>query len=237
MARNRGIDTATCEICFPIDDDVILVNHTTVENTLGEFANPRFWAATIPFFNVNRNHEPKQFLNENQLSSGDVFTTYAFIGCAHAVRRSIFKALGGYREEMFYMGEESDICIRALDRGYLVKMGAAEPCHHLESPARVSSLAAYYGRRNDIRMAFWYSPLRLMPRFVFFRIAAATYTSLFRSAEGAMCHHLAGTLCGVWDCLAGWSSRRPVNQNTFLQFWRLRSCQVVRVSDLVVQFG
>jgi hypothetical protein len=39
----------------------------------------------------------------------------SFIGFAHLVRRDVFLALGGYREDFVYLGEEKEFCLRLLD--------------------------------------------------------------------------------------------------------------------------
>ena len=63
------------------------------------------------------------------------------------------------------MGEEGDLCVRMLDRGYVTRLGNAEPMHHLESPQRIYKRAALYGRRNDILFGWHNVPLLSLPRY------------------------------------------------------------------------
>lgn len=51
--RNRGIELATSEIVFPVDDDSLFISPRTIEQTLAEFDHPRVGAVGIPYVNVN----------------------------------------------------------------------------------------------------------------------------------------------------------------------------------------
>jgi GT2 family glycosyltransferase len=84
----------------------------------------------------------------------NAYVIESFIGTAHALRRSLFLQLGGYREELFHQGEESDLCIRLLAAGYVVRLGRGEPIHHFESPRRDFRRMDHYGPRNAILFAW-----------------------------------------------------------------------------------
>ena len=157
--RNRGIELASSEIVFPLDDDTVLTGPSTVQRTIDEFSDPRIAAVAIPYVNVRcgtavRHRAP---------DSSETWVLHAFTGASHAVRRSAFLAIGGYREELFYMGEEGDLCLRLLMRGLVVRAGSADPIHHLESAERNSALADFCGRRNDLLFAWHNVPTPQLP--------------------------------------------------------------------------
>ena len=82
-----------------------------------------------------------------------VWVTDRFIGTAHAVRRDVFLACGGYREFLVHQGEEGDFCIRMLAGGHHVRLGNSDPIHHFESPRRDFRRMDYYDlavTRTDI---------------------------------------------------------------------------------------
>src|SRR5439155_26116948 len=106
--RNRTIQLASAELVFPIDDDSIFSSPRVVEQTIEEFGNPRVAAVAIPFFNPRLDWTQRQLAPDRKR----LWVTDAFVGAAHAVRRSVFLKMGGYREHFFYMGEEADLCIR-----------------------------------------------------------------------------------------------------------------------------
>ena len=157
--RNRGIELATADAVFAIDDDTVLPSANTVQQTLAEFSDPRIAAVAIPYANVRY----ETLIRHRAPDQASVWVNHAFTGASHAVRRSAFLEAGGYREHFFYMGEEGDLCLRLLNRGYVVRVGAADPIHHLESPLRNSALADFCGRRNDLAFAWHNVPSSRLP--------------------------------------------------------------------------
>lgn len=137
--RNRGIKAASCEFVLAPDDDCIFVSPRTVEQTLAEFDDPRVAAVGIPYVNVRADNRVLQRAPDEN----GIWAIHAYVGAAHAVRRSAFLSVGGYREHFFYMGEEGDLCLRLLSRGWITRAGAADPIHHMESPTRVTRVQTF----------------------------------------------------------------------------------------------
>ena len=75
--------------------------------------------------------------------------TPSYWGTAHAVRRDLFLALGGYREELGEMFEEVDFCLRMLNTGYATRLGRATPLHHYESAKRIQPRKVFHVWRNN----------------------------------------------------------------------------------------
>jgi GT2 family glycosyltransferase len=210
VVRNHGIRMATCAVCFPIDDDAVFVSPRTIEQTLGEFEeDKRVGAVGIPFINV-RKDLAKRVL---QRADGEgIQLAHAFVGCAHAVRRDVFLAVGGYREHFFYMGEEGDVCLRMLAAGYVTRLGRADPMHHFESPSRVHARADFYGRRNDILYTWHNVPAPA----VFAHMAGATLNGLiFGLRCGRSWRMVRGLASGYAGILGQWGARRPVSREVY----------------------
>jgi glycosyltransferase involved in cell wall biosynthesis len=123
VLRNRGTEMASAPIIFAIDDDAIMVSPRTIEQTLAEFDDPRIAAVGIPFINVRKG----SVIHQQAPDTNDRWICEAYVGASHALRRDVFLAAGGYREDFFYMGEEGDLCVRLLDKGYVVRLGRAAP--------------------------------------------------------------------------------------------------------------
>ena len=161
--RNRGSELASAPILFPIDDDSEFVSTQTIAQTLKEFDHPRVGAVGIPFINVRVD----QTVNQKATAQGPMQVVQAYVGASHAVRRDVFLKLGGYRAQLFYMGEEGDFCIRMLNAGYVVRLGLADPIHHHESVNRSTFRADFYGRRNNVLFAAHNVPLlQVIPHVV-----------------------------------------------------------------------
>ena len=206
--RNRGIELATTEIVFPVDDDSLFVSRYTVEQTLAEFNHPRIGAVGIPYVNINHDARVLQTAPRD----GAIHVTYGFVGAAHAVRRDAFMKVGGFREHFFYMGEESDLCLRMLRDGYVTRLGNADPIHHLESPRRNMKRASFSGRRNDIRFAWHNVPLPEFPLHL-----AGTTLNGFKAAltQGCFASMMGGTAAGYVDLFRRWNERDPVTRTTY----------------------
>jgi GT2 family glycosyltransferase len=201
--RNRGIELATSALVFPLDDDTVFVSPRTVEQTLAEFDHPSVGAVGIPFVNVRYDSSVRQRAPDTE----HVWIEHAFVGASHALRRAAFLQVGGYREHFFYMGEEGDLCLRLLSSGYVVRLGTADPIHHLESPRRNLALADYCGRRNDVLFAWHNVPLMFLPLHLIGTTANGMLSAMRSKNPGRM---LLGMLHGYTSILRRWRERRPV---------------------------
>jgi GT2 family glycosyltransferase len=206
--RNRGIELASNNFVFPVDDDVLFSSPRILEQTVADFEHPRIAAVGIPFINIRHG----QVVRQRAPNAERIYVTHAFVGAAHAVRRDVFLKLGGYREHFFYMGEEGDLCIRMLNAGYVIRLGNAAPVRHLESPSRQTPLADRYGRRNDILFAWHNVPVPLLPS----HLAATTINGILSGIQtGNIVGMLGGTLSGYAQIWPLRRERRPVSSSIY----------------------
>ena len=214
--RNRGVEAATSDIVFSFDDDVDLVDPTTCERTLADFNDPNVAAIGIPFVNVRISDEVQHVThNPNR-------QIHAFVGAAHAVRRSAFLEAGGFREHFFYMGEEGDLSIRLADRGLEVHTGTAPPLHHFESPRRSSRRAAICGRKNDVLFVMHNVPMPyLLPH-----LGMTILNGLrFGMKHGHANWHVQGLLQGLREAWSYRRDRSPVSPETYKRFRHLKRAE------------
>jgi GT2 family glycosyltransferase len=207
--RNRGIELASNNFVFPVDDDVLFSSPRTIEQTLAEFGHARVGAVSIPFIDIRHG----QMVRQRAPDAKRIYVTHAFVGAAHAVQRDVFLELGGYREHFFYMGEEGDYCLRMLETGYVTRLGYADPIYHHESPSRSSDRMDFYGRRNDILFAWHNVPMPYLP----IHLAATTLNGFAHAATRAKhpFRMLSGIINGYRDCARRWSERRPVRASVY----------------------
>ena len=216
---------ATTDIVILLDDDSMLVDPRTVEQSLADLAGaPDAAVLAIPYRNVLR----APTVLHGRADPGQREVAMGFAACAHAVRRDIFLAVGGYDERFFYMVEEPDLTLRLLDAGRWVEFGTAPPIDHLQPPDRRSERAAYYGRRNHVlfygwRVAGWRRPVWLMGTMVRHLIWGLSH------------RYWRATFAGL---IAGWRDMHaapaaPVRARTFALFLRLkRRPDVLRPDEL-----
>jgi len=110
VRRNEGAREAKGDVIFSLDDDAVFSSLFVVEQTLRDFSHPRIGAVAIPYIEPHKANREMQRAPTRE----DVWITASYIGTAHAVRRDVFLALGGYREHLVHQGEEGDFCLRML---------------------------------------------------------------------------------------------------------------------------
>jgi GT2 family glycosyltransferase len=207
--RNRGIELASCNLVFPVDDDALFVSPYTVEQTLAEFNHPRIAAVGIPYINIRQDEIIRQHAPDGQTT----YVTYAFVGAAHAIRRDVFLRVGGFREHFFIMGEEGDLCVRMLNLGFLTRLGTADPIHHMESPLRDFGRMDAYGCRNAILFVWLNVPSLALPVHI---IVTTVKCLLWSLTPRRFWVRLKGVLAGYRDCFK--YTRKPVSLRSYLQF-------------------
>ncbi len=214
VQRTRAATLATTEIIISIDDDAAFSTPHVVQQTLADFDHPRVGAVAIPFINVNR----ENVVHQRAPDDTHVVATSDYIGTAHAVRRQLFLDIGGYRSFLFHQGEERDFCIRMLDRGFVVRLGRADPILHYESPRRDIRRMDLFGRRNDILFVWHNVPGLQFPVF----LLGWTYLGLaFGFKVRRPMVMIRGLGMGYAGILHEWSKRKPVTSSTHRLFRRL----------------
>jgi glycosyltransferase involved in cell wall biosynthesis len=223
--RNRGIEMAQTEIVFPLDDDSILHSPRTLEQTLQDFTDERIGAVAIPFVNILQS--PAVLCSPPERDR--TYIVHAFVAAAHALRKSVLSTVGGYRESLFYMGEEGDLCLRMLEKGYVVRLGRADPIHHLQPPGRVSFAADFYGRRNDILFAYTYAPSPLLPLYLLGTTARGiTFALRLRRAKTM----IGGLMHGYRHAARRAVRRSPVDRACFRTYRRLKKVGHIELESL-----
>jgi len=62
------------------------------------------------------------------------FASTRFIGAGHAIRRHVFEEVGGYDAQLFFCGEELDLCYRMLNTGHRIAYMPEVVVRHKVSP-------------------------------------------------------------------------------------------------------
>jgi glycosyltransferase involved in cell wall biosynthesis len=214
VQRNRGAALARTNVIVSIDDDAVLVSRRTVEQTLAEFDHPRVGAVAIPFVDVKFGPTVYQRAPDDGEA---VHVVSEYIGTAHALRRDLFLATGGYYEPYNLFTEERDYGLRMLADGYVVRLGRADPLHHLASPQRSWRGGYYYRARNALAFAWRNVPIPMLPAHW-----AATHWNVISSGvrRGHPFWTLHGVLAGYWISMAR-VRRTPVSRAVYTLSRRL----------------
>lgn len=156
--RNLGVERAGQDIVFKIDDDAVFLSPRTVRQTLEDFDHPRIATVAIPFHETSEDDALKQAAS----SDAGRFIVSRYIGCSMAVRRSAFLSVGGYNPDLFNMSEEADLSLKLLGRGFVTRLGRADPMRHTKSAKRDSRAILVRIRRNALIRCWCNVPLRFL---------------------------------------------------------------------------
>ncbi len=224
VQRTRAASLAQSDVLISIDDDAVFTSPRTVGQTLREFSDPRIGAVAIPF----RNADCEEVL-QRAPGPDHIWITDRFIGTAHALRRDVFLRCGGYRDFFVHQGEEGDFCLRMLNEGFVVRLGSADPIHHLESPRRSFERMDFYGRRNDILFASLNVPWPwLLPH-----LAATTLNGLLTARrKGRYRQMLRGLAHGYGETLKRRNQRKPVSSQIYRLSRRLKKAHAMPLEQI-----
>jgi len=226
VQRTRAAELARAPIIVSVDDDAILPSTRTVEQTLADFDHPRIGAVAIPFVDVR----PTSDLELQRAPDGAArWLTERYIGTAHAVRRDVFLALGGYRATLVHQVEELDFCLRMLAAGYVTRIGRADPLRHLQSPKRDFSRLLTLTARNELLNGWHNVPMPYLP----VRWAKVTAMCALLAVRWREPTALArGIWLGLRDSYRLRGSRSPVPRDVYLVNHDLRKRGPLRLEQL-----
>jgi glycosyltransferase involved in cell wall biosynthesis len=206
-ARNRLAQAATGDVIFSLDDDAVYTSPTVVRDTMTYFEDPKVAAVAIPL----RNGRNETRIIQAATGPGRLEPIRQFIGCAHAVRRSDFLAVGGYPEYLRRQEEELHLAAAFLKAERLIIKGYSDPVHHLISSRRSRSLEVRLEARN-----LWLFALRYTPWW-------AMVPHLAASALNVLRHYRSLWVVIGWAQALGMIGRIPRTPFTNAEFWRFRA--------------
>lgn len=217
VGRNRAVAAARAPVVFFLDDDAEFASEHVVAQTLPAFDTAEAGAVSIPNLD-DVNGELQWRVRPAPDGAQEVVLT--FVGCAHAVRRSAFAEIGGYRESMSNYGEETELALRLLDRGFVVLLGSSDPVHHRRSAIGRSQPREIRSRtRNTFLTALLLTPARALPGYLLLLLA---YVPIDVLRDRHPLSFLAGVADGFRDAWRQRAQRRPIGIAAFRVAERLR---------------
>jgi GT2 family glycosyltransferase len=158
LGRNRLVREASAAAVLLLDDDTRVLSRESIEQALAVLEGDPHVAA-VAFAQAEADGRPwPSRMQPSPATSPSLVAS--FIGFAHLVRRDAFLAVGGYREDFNYLGEEKELCLRLLDAGYCtVYLPAARIGHVCDPHGRDASRSLRLTVRNDCLTALYNDPV------------------------------------------------------------------------------
>lgn len=160
--RNDLFKISDSEFVFFLDDDSWFDQEDAIVNALEVFKD--YPEAGILNFRVKlRTGEmiPSIVIGKEPYNVG------SFIGCAHAIRKSFFLNSDIYDEDYFRQGEERDLSIKCIEKGYnIMQVNNIIVCHNQVEAGRDHQFIHGYAFRNEVFFYLKYFPVILSTLFV-----------------------------------------------------------------------
>ncbi len=156
-ARQKMMMEADAEVYVSLDDDAWFLDPYAMAGAVRVMEeDPRVAAVGFEILTPEQPHASgKKGVEEAKM----------FIGCGHALRLKAVREVGGY-EEMpgFYGGEEKDLCLRLMDRGWnVVKLNGATVWHEKTLAQRDWLAQRRAATLNDLTLILRRAPSRQLP--------------------------------------------------------------------------
>ena len=219
-AKNIVARRATTPYLLSLDDDAFLVSEEAVASALAVLARDPDIAAVA--FAQSDEHASRRPAGQQAAAAERPCLVPAFIGFGCLIRREYLLAVGGYRDEFVIHGEEREVCLRWLERGWRVVYLPDAPVAHVADHANRD--ARSYVRhviRNDCLNALYNEPspralLSIPVRLWNFRRMAARIPG----GDPGGVRWIVGELWSRWPAIR--RERRPVRWRTLREWRRLR---------------
>ncbi len=214
IGRNQMMLESDADVFVGLDDDSHFMDPDVIEKACEVFAEkPKVGAL---YFEVLMEGDAQR------KERGPLRQVRTFVGCGCALRIQAVKEVGGYEKlpGLFY-GEESDLSIRLLDKGWETwKVPGYHVWHARAFRQRTRRDRAderMWGTMNDLAFI-----VRRCPGWLMWQYLAGNLTNQILFSLKSPLERLGPTLAGVAKFLLSlpqvWATRRPVRQETWNQY-------------------
>ena len=221
-ARNMFLQTTDAGYYCSLDDDSWFLDSHSLEKAVAYMdGHPQIGALA---FKILSPDDVQQSIATGQLTEQPKETNN-FIGCGHMLRIDAVKQVGCYTVNPgYYGGEEKDLCIRLMDKGFSIVFFPSEKIwHDKTNVARNQQRQHRSGVCNDLVFAFRRIPLLLMVPVLFYKLFSHIVFSV-RYKKAALTKPC---LQGFGDffkfLFSGSTQRKAVSLRTYQQFKQLNN--------------
>jgi hypothetical protein len=220
--RNLMMREAKGDYIISLDDDAYFVTPESISAVVRRMeAEPKL---AVVGFRVIDGREREQRAPEPE------HYTDCYIGCGHCIRKAVLRETGDYGEYAVRQGEEADLALRILNRGYYIaSFPGAVVVHETTDQGRDFKLFHVSGPRNLLLRAWVNEPF---PWWLF-TTANGIVRCLIRGVRtGTLPYVLTGFGSALKALPQACSIRRPVASKTMRVHFALRQRSVTDPSEI-----
>ncbi len=178
MSRNIGIAMAAGDIVAFIDDDAI-PEPEWLNQIMDGFDSPEVAGTGGKVFDHTGYSYQYYYTNTNRLGYNrglmkEPSPHYCFpgayefphlLGTNAAFRRTALLEIGGFDEEFAYYLDETDVCLRLIDRGYVIKQLPNAYVHHKYAPSYIRTKSGVIYRYPVLKSKVYFSNRHARPYY------------------------------------------------------------------------
>lgn len=236
--RNIGIANAIGDYLVFIDNDAE-INPDFLKTVNSTFKKePK--AGILAFRIINyysKNLDMTTWVWDTSFLKNEEFKpVHKFVGAGFAIRRDIINQVGMLWDDLFFMHEEKDFCMRLLRTNYRVFYTPKIEVYHKVSPEKryeSNERSFFYGIRNEfwvyIRNVPFYDALK---HLIYLVITALLY-SIKRKSFG---YYMKGVAEGIFSSKKAWKIRSPLSQSQFKLYLELSNKKRDKLRDRFKRF-
>lgn len=161
-ARNRAAETANGEYLFFLDSDADLREPKTLARYLEKMRrDPEVGLVGFKILNTYTGKIDQWIYSQPKATHKNrEFETYSFSAAGALVSKKLFLVIGGFWEELFIYGEEVDLSLKLMERGYRILYSPEVELFHRDAPEGRAPSAFYfkYQARNWLWIFSRYFP-------------------------------------------------------------------------------
>lgn len=152
VGRNRILERVDSDTCFFLDNDAEFIDPRTLDQSIAILGQrPRVAIVGLTIIERQGVHWGSDEVTE-------VRPVRSYHGAGHLVRVAALQEVGGYSESVFAYNEESDLCMRLFEAGWLAVHGAGCAVYHHKNPNRDVEARQILRWRNETLFKWQYCP-------------------------------------------------------------------------------
>jgi len=178
--RNYGAAVSSGDILVFIDDDAHFLSEDALAKIKSIFAKNNA-LGIVGFRVVGENGVIRDWVYSPLMKKYDElnFITQQYVGCGHAIRKSLFKYCGGYSDALFFWGEEIEFSMKTIfyTDYKIIYCSDVVICHRVSDRSRLyfSGERFYYKVRNRYALMMSYYDFRDINAYILFAFYSLTY--------------------------------------------------------------